>query len=79
MSKVTFREKDGALKALVEFETFLEGIDFVHKVATLAEEHQHHPDIDIRYTKITLTLTTHDAGGVVTEKDRQMAKAIEAI
>ena len=49
---------------------------FVSRVASMAEERQHHPDILIRYNKVTLTLSTHDAGGV-TSKDLEMARALE--
>jgi 4a-hydroxytetrahydrobiopterin dehydratase len=48
-------------------------IKFVNVVAELAEEEWHHPDIDIRWNKVTLALTTHDAGGL-TEKDFALAK-----
>jgi 4a-hydroxytetrahydrobiopterin dehydratase len=58
------------------FPTFAEGIAFVDRVAKIADARQHHPDIDIRYTKITLALSTHDAGGI-TEKDLELASAIE--
>lgn len=59
------------------FPQFLDGIDFVVRIAGLAEAANHHPDIDIRYTKVTCTLSTHDAGGI-TAKDLELAKGIEA-
>ncbi len=65
-----------ALNKTFTFPTFAEGIAFVNRVAKLADARQHHPDIDIRYTKVTLVLSTHDAGGV-TEKDLDLASAIE--
>jgi 4a-hydroxytetrahydrobiopterin dehydratase len=58
------------------FPTFPQGIDFVRRIADEAEALNHHPDIDIRYTKITCTLSTHDAGGV-TQKDLDLAGKIE--
>ena len=58
------------------FSRFPDGIDFVDRVARLAEAANHHPDIDIRYTKVTLTLTTHDAGGITTN-DLELAREIE--
>lgn len=58
------------------FERFPDGISFVDRVATIAEEMNHHPDIDIRYTNITCSLTTHDAGGI-TQKDLDMANEID--
>lgn len=68
--------RGGVLSKTFQFETFPAGIAFVDRVADAAEGAQHHPDIDIRYTKITCMLTTHDAGGV-TQKDLDMAGAIE--
>jgi 4a-hydroxytetrahydrobiopterin dehydratase len=46
-----------------KFEGFLESIDFVNRIARKAQKINHHPDIDIRFDKVTLTLTTHDEGG----------------
>ena len=54
------------------FKDFPAAIKFVNAVARLAEKAWHHPDIDIRWNKVTLTLTTHDAGGL-TEKDFALA------
>lgn len=65
-----------ALTKTFTFATFAEGIAFVERIARLADAKQHHPDIDIRYTKVTLVLSTHDAGGI-TEKDLELAGAIE--
>jgi len=59
-----------------EFEKFMDGIDFVGKVARVAEKEEHHPDIHIRYTTITLSIQTHSEGGV-TGWDLDLAKAIE--
>ena len=52
---------------------FLKSIDFVNRIARKAQKINHHPDIDIRFDKMTLTLTTHDEGGI-TEKDFSMAR-----
>ncbi len=54
------------------FKDFLESMAFVNRVAARAEEVQHHPDLMIRWNKVTLTLSTHDAGGL-TEKDFELA------
>ena len=59
------------------FERFPDGIAFVDRVARAAEEMNHHPDIDIRYTKVTMTLSTHDAGGI-TKSDLALAERIES-
>ena len=68
--------KGDTLSKTFQFETFPDGIAFVSRVAEAAEAAQHHPDIDIRYTKITCLLTTHDAGGI-TQKDLNMANEID--
>jgi 4a-hydroxytetrahydrobiopterin dehydratase len=61
-----------------QFKDFPAAIKFTDAVALLAEEEWHHPDIDIRWNKVTLTLTTHDAGGL-TEKDFALAKKFDAL
>lgn len=60
----------------LEFSDFVEAMSFVTQVALLAERAFHHPDIDIRWNKVTLILSTHSAGGL-TEKDVDLASAIE--
>jgi len=59
------------------FADFESSMAFVNKVAALAQSADHHPDIDIRYSKVTLALSTHDAGGL-TAKDFDLAEAIGA-
>ena len=61
-----------------QFASFVEAMGFVNKVAEAAEADQHHPDILIRYNKVTLTLSTHDAGGI-TKKDFALAKKIDGM
>ena len=58
-----------------KFKDFAEAMAFVNKVAGLAEAADHHPDINIRYNKVRLTLSTHSAGGL-TEKDFALARQI---
>lgn len=60
------------------FDNFVEAMAFVDQVADLAEEHAHHPDILIRYNKVTLTLSTHDAGGL-TDKDFALAREVDEL
>ena len=60
----------------VEFEDFEEAIEFVNTVADLAEEAQHHPEINVAYSVVTLTLTTTDEGGV-TSADIEMAQRLD--
>ena len=61
-----------------ELEDFVAAMKFVNAVAELAEQAQHHPDIDVRWNKVTLALTTHDAGGL-TEKDFALATACDGL
>jgi 4a-hydroxytetrahydrobiopterin dehydratase len=56
-----------------KFDGFLMSIAFVHRIAKRAQKMNHHPDIDIRFDKVKLTLTTHDEGGI-TEKDFALAR-----
>ena len=65
-----------AISRTIEFEEFNEAIDFVNDLAEIAEKAQHHPDILVSYNKVTLTLTTHDAGGL-TERDIELAKRVD--
>ena len=56
----------------------MKSIDFVNRIARKAQKMNHHPDIDIRFNKVTLTLTTHDEGGS-TEKDFSLAQQCEEV
>jgi 4a-hydroxytetrahydrobiopterin dehydratase len=60
------------------FEDFATAMRFLNRVARLAEGMNHHPDIDIRYNRIKLTLTTHDEGGL-TIKDFKLARRINKL
>jgi 4a-hydroxytetrahydrobiopterin dehydratase len=68
--------KGDALVKTYSFARFADGIKFVQQVAELADAMDHHPDIDIRYTKLTFSLSTHDAGGI-TQRDLDLATKIE--
>jgi 4a-hydroxytetrahydrobiopterin dehydratase len=59
-----WKVENGELVRNFQFEDFLGSMRFVNQVADLAEEAAHHPDIDIRYNRVSLTLVTHDAGGL---------------
>lgn len=74
-----FRELDNTLQLRLQFVDFVAAFDFMTEVAALAEAHQHHPEWRNVYNLIEITLTTHDAGNVVTEKDRALAQAIEQL
>lgn len=58
------------------FPSFRDSIVFVNRIASVADSHNHHPDIDIRYSTVTVTMTTHDAGGI-TQKDFDLAEQID--
>jgi 4a-hydroxytetrahydrobiopterin dehydratase len=68
--------KGTTLMKTFAFPTFRDGIDWVGRVADLADTMDHHPDLDIRYNKVTVCLSTHSAGGI-TAKDFELARAIE--
>ena len=67
----------GALRCEFKFETFKKALQFVAKVGGMAEDANHHPDIDIRYCVIKLALSTHDVGGI-SDRDFSLARAIDA-
>ncbi len=65
-----------AITRTVEFEEFMDAIDFVNDLAEIADEAQHYPDIRIRHTTVTLCLTTDDEGGV-TNLDIELAQRVD--
>ena len=71
-----WRFRDGAIRKTFGFPSFRGSIVFVNRLATLADEHNHHPDIIVRYDKVSVILSTHDADGV-TEKDFKLAERID--
>ena len=68
--------RDEAIRKRFSFPTFRAAVVFVNRVATIADEHDHHPDILLRYNRVVLRITTHDAGGV-TRKDLELAERID--
>ncbi len=73
-----WRQEDETIKKSYRFISFPDAIAFINAVALLAEEANHHPEIQNVYNRVTLHLTTHDAGGL-TEKDLALAKQINAL
>jgi 4a-hydroxytetrahydrobiopterin dehydratase len=69
--------EDGQLVRTWTFADFVQAMAFVNRIAQLAEEANHHPDIDIRYNRVKLALVSHDAGGI-TARDADMARRIDA-
>lgn len=72
-------ERDGALQLEVRFRDFSEAFAFMCRVALAAERLDHHPDWSNRWNRVSIRLTTHDAGGIVTDRDRALAAAIDEI
>jgi 4a-hydroxytetrahydrobiopterin dehydratase len=72
-----WKRKGQEISRLYTFSGFVAAMAFVNHVADLAESMDHHPDILIQYKKVTLTLSTHDAGGL-TDLDFKLARAIDA-
>ncbi len=70
--------KGAVLQKTYHFADFPAGIAFLARVAEVAEALQHHPDIDVRYTRVTFLLSTHDSGGI-TAKDFELATRIEQL
>jgi len=73
-----WNRKGMTLSRTFQFKDFPAAVRFVNAVAELAEAAWHHPDIDIRWNKVTLTLTTHDAGGL-TKKDFVLAQKFDRL
>ena len=73
-----WNEVDGALERTFTFAGFREALDFVNRVAALAETENHHPGIAIDYKTVTLRWWTHTAGGI-TDRDRELAEKTSAL
>jgi 4a-hydroxytetrahydrobiopterin dehydratase len=73
-----WKKKGAAITRTYQFKDFPAAIKFVNTLAKPAEKAWHHPDIDIRWNKVTLTLSTHDAGGL-TGKDFSLAKQFDRL
>tara|TARA_R110002096_G_scaffold147671_26_gene307878 strand:- start:1278 stop:1562 length:285 start_codon:yes stop_codon:yes gene_type:complete len=73
-----WRKEGNEIRRTFEFSAYLDGISFVDEIAKLAEQANHHPDIDIRWRKVHLALTTHSAGGL-THLDFDLAAKIDTV
>ncbi len=74
-----WQETDNKLRRTFKFKDFSEAFAFMIRVALLAERHGHHPDWRNVYNTVEISLSTHDAGDVVTEQDRHLAAAIDRL
>lgn len=72
-------EENNSLKKTFKFEDFTEAFGFMTKVAIKAEKMNHHPTWTNTWNTVSFVLSTHDAGDVVTDKDRALAKAIDLV
>ena len=72
-----WKHENGEIVTERNFDTFADAFQFIGKVAVLAEERQHHPKIENEYTRVRLSMTTHDADNQITDKDLKMAEAID--
>ncbi len=73
-----WRHEGHTIRRTFSFASFMAAIGFVQRVAELAEMADHHPDIDIRYDRVHLSLSTHSAGGL-TRRDMDLAERIDAL
>lgn len=81
LKSLTLWERDDASGGIVrnmEFTTFADAIEFVNRVAVVADQHDHHPDIDIRYRRLKVVLVSHDVGGL-SDRDFHMAGLIDEL
>ena len=72
-------EEDNKLKRSFQFKDFSEAFGFMTRVALLAEQQSHHPFWSNVWNTVNIELSTHEAGNIVTEKDRKLAKAIDEV
>ncbi len=72
-------EENNKLTQTFVFRNFTEAFGFMTRVALIAEKMDHHPDWSNVYNKVTINLSTHDAGNTVTDKDRKLAASIDKL
>ncbi len=72
-------EQDNELRRSFDFKDFSAAFAFMVRVALVAEKQDHHPKWTNVYNRVEIALRTHDAGGMITEKDRKLAAAIDAL
>lgn len=69
---------DNTIYKIFSFDTYLDGVDFINKIAPIAERLNHHPDISLGYCQVVIKISSHDLGGVTT-KCINLATSIESI
>ena len=75
----TWSVVEGKLTTRRELPTFLDAIAFVQEVGVIAEDLDHHPDIDIRWRAVVLAVNTHDSGGAITARDLTLAQRVDTL
>jgi 4a-hydroxytetrahydrobiopterin dehydratase len=73
-----WERKDGSIVRTFQFEDFQGSVDFVNRITPAAEEMNHHPDLEISWNKVTVTLSTHSEGGL-TGNDFELAQQIQEL
>ena len=76
---MTWIEENNSLKRSFKFKDFIEAWSFMTKVALVAEKMDHHPEWSNVYNTVNITLSTHDQGNTITDKDRELAKRIDEL
>lgn len=74
-----WKEEDNKLKKTFKFDDFVAAFGFMAKVAIVAEKMNHHPNWSNVYNQVDIELTSHDKGNTVTDRDRKLADAIDAL
>ena len=74
-----WKQENNRLKKTFQFKDFVEAFGFMTQVAIIAEKQNHHPFWTNVYNTVSIELSTHDAGDIVTEKDHQLAKSIDEL
>ena len=74
-----WKEEKSKLSRTYKFKNFIEAFGFMSQVAIVAEKMNHHPNWSNVYNEVTIELSTHDAGNIVTNKDRELAKEIDKL
>jgi 4a-hydroxytetrahydrobiopterin dehydratase len=74
-----WKEENNQLKKTFQFKDFTEAFAFMTRVAFIAEKMNHHPDWRNVYNRVEISLSTHDAGNIVTDRDRKLAEAIDKL
>ncbi len=76
---MNWKEENNRLERVFEFESFTQAIAFMVQCSFIVERHNHHPQWENVYNKLRVCLQTHDAGNIVTEKDRNLAREMDRV